>query len=69
MTRDEKEKHLEKQLEEILVTLDDTEKTVMLYTIMIVVEAKSKGWRTRRLNDFARWLDVRRAAINAASAA
>jgi hypothetical protein len=65
MTREEKQK----QLEEMCEGLDETEKTVLFYTIITVANTKSKGWRTRRINDFARWLDARRAAANPASAA
>ncbi|MTD99269.1 hypothetical protein GIY56_03090 [Paracoccus sp. YIM 132242] len=56
MTREEKEKHFE----EIMELLDETEKSVLLYTIVTVTNTKSKGWRTRRINDFTRWLDERR---------
>ena len=30
---------------------------VMFHQIRLCLGAKSKSWRTRRLNDFARWLE------------
>ena len=51
-----------RELSEIVNRMDDTERVVLWHTLNLMDEAKTGGWRTRRLNEFVRWFKERRAA-------
>ena len=57
------------ELMELVALMDQTEQTMLLYTLELVAAAKSKGWRTRRINDFCLWLQSRPAPAKAGQAA
>lgn len=49
------------ELEKMLDHLDDNEKAMLLYTLSVVKNLKSKGAKTRRFNDLAIWVKEYRA--------
>lgn len=49
------------QLDAALATMSHIEGAVLLSSIQLVLQAKSKSWATRRVNEYKRWLDAHRA--------
>lgn len=49
-----------KEFGELISLMDRAEKGMLLSALDAVAAAKSKGWRTRRINNFRRWLENRR---------